>query len=274
MVDNLLLLSDGSGYDMNKLLSVTSHMLTLLEKDLSLDTPLDAKSIINREVFPEPEIQPTTAQPETANTNNTDDDIETHQPIIKYYDIVMPEGDDIISVSHTDIVNHKWTIKARLLSQADIKFIMDSLKPPVVNQPLSNHPCPSYEGLDQEPDKSSGELTVEESLRPMRKPSKNQQRAQKTISKTKAVPVIKVSNTVHEKTDQCKKDEDWNPSDNEPLLKGSTVKRQLQVTFHGLSRKHKHTRNYHCTACDIVCDSVANLNIHFRTTYPLVKCKK
>ena len=86
--------------------------------------------------------------------------------------------------------------------------------------------------------------------------------------------MVKASNTVHGKTDQSKEDEDWNPSDNEPLSKGSTVKQQLQVTFHGLSRKHKHTRKYNCTACDIVCDSVDNLNIHFRTTHPLVKCKK
>ena len=224
VVDNLLLLPDGSGYDMDKLLSVTSHMLTLLEKDLSLDTPLDAKSIINRAVFPEPEIQPSTAQSDIANTNNTDEDIKTQQTTTEYYDIVMPEGDDIISVSHTDIVNHKWTVKARLLSQSNIKFIQDSLKPPVVIQPLSNCPYPSYEGLDHEPDKSSSELTVEESFRPMRKPSKNRQRAQKIISKTKAVPVNKVSNTVHEKTDQRKDDDGWNPSDNEPLSKGSTVK--------------------------------------------------
>ena len=61
VVDNLLLLPDGSGYNMNKLLSVTSHMLTSLEKDLSLDRPLDAKSIVNRAVFPEPEIQPAKA---------------------------------------------------------------------------------------------------------------------------------------------------------------------------------------------------------------------
>ena len=148
MIDNLLLLPDGSGYDMNKLLSVTSHMLTSLKKDLSLDKPLDTKSIINKAVFPEPEIQPAKARPEVTNSKNIDEDTEMHQPTTKQYDIVMPEGNDIISVSHTDIVNRKWTVKARLLNPSDIKFIQDSLKPPVVNRPLTAHPQPSYEGLD------------------------------------------------------------------------------------------------------------------------------
>ena len=44
---------------------------------------------------------------EVTNSNNTDEDTKTHQPTTKHYDIVMLEGDDIISVSHTYIVNRQ-----------------------------------------------------------------------------------------------------------------------------------------------------------------------
>ena len=63
----------------------------------------------------------------TAPTKSTETVSKEPPPLIgKYYKVMTVEGDDIVHISHTDIVNRECTVKLDRLSHEDIDFIRES----------------------------------------------------------------------------------------------------------------------------------------------------
>ena len=89
--------------------------------------------------------------------------------ISKYYDILTPEEDDILSISHDDIMSNKCEVSLEKLSNSDL----DEIKATLRNQSEDSSSSPS--SLERKP-------TKKVSLRLCKRPSTARMRAQRIIN--------------------------------------------------------------------------------------------
>ena len=118
---------------------------------------------------------------QTSNDNSEEDMLG------KYYEVLNPEGDDIMHISHSDIMRNKCSVHAKLLSECDIALWTK----PVFrgNEDATSPPRPKYSNMDILPESSSssdGDDTNAQH-RPGRKPSCARLRSQAYIRKWKNI---------------------------------------------------------------------------------------
>ena len=103
--------------DISNIIRVATDVLCSLEADLQdhgIEQPLNLGS-----VFPEPIVNmeegTKSSMDSQASNNNLKDDT-----VGKYYEVLNPEGDNIMYISHSDIMRNKCSVHAKLLSECDI----------------------------------------------------------------------------------------------------------------------------------------------------------
>ena len=140
-----------SDMDITRIIRVATDVLCSLEADLqnhSIERPLN----LGNSVFPEPIVniedgtQPS-IDTQTSNNNSEEDMLG------KYYEVLYPEGNDIMHISHSDIMRNKCSVCAKLLFECDIALWTK----PVFNgnEDATSRPRPKYSNMDTLPESSS-----------------------------------------------------------------------------------------------------------------------
>ena len=170
--------------DIVQIYQVATDVLSTLGADLQ-DYGITKQLTLGKGVFPVPTIEQVE---DVANKSKTESVTPTSSPLSsidkklgKYYEILNPE-DDVMYISHADILATKCTVCAKLLTEEDIALWSNPKKL------LSPRPRPGYKNLDNSPEKdisSSSEDIRVKTLRPGRKPSLSRMRSQAYIKKKK-----------------------------------------------------------------------------------------
>ena len=99
-------------------------VLCSLEADLQ-DHGINRPLNLGNSVFPEPVMESLTNTFKTDEAKSPSETPSSTPSSLddttgKYYEVLNPEGDDIMYISHTDIMRSKCTVQARLLTENDI----------------------------------------------------------------------------------------------------------------------------------------------------------
>ena len=134
--------------EISHIIKVATEVLCSLEADLQ-DQGIERPLNLGNSVFPEPIIQ----EVSTNTLTQTEDTSSMDENVGKYYEVLNPEGDDIMFISNSDIMNNHCTVCAKLLTEADIQLWT---KPETKSDgSLIPRSRPNYKKMDNAPEKSS-----------------------------------------------------------------------------------------------------------------------
>ena len=279
--------------EISHIIRVASDVLCSLEAHLQ-DHGIEQSLNLGSSVFPEPIVKIVSEEKPLSDTQFSSHSSED-DTVGKYYEVLNPEGDDIMFISHSDIMRNKCSVRAKLLSENDIALWTKSNS--IRDELITAQPRPKYRNMDTVPESSSsssGEDTISKHC-PGHKPSHARMQSQAYIRKRKITlqsnpcksqPTSNMPKAGNVDSDVADSDATiiyspgkWTDSDVEPLLSlQSSISKpenpigKLTVKFFGLSKKPKCKRAYTCPVCGNKSGSVMNFNVHYRTSHPPVKC--
>ena len=174
---------------------------------------------------------------ENVTKSSSDTQVSSHDSdddtVGKYYEVLNQEGDDIMFISHSDIMRNKCSVCGKLLSESDIAlWTTPNL---TGDEQITTQPRPKYSNMDTVPESSSsssGDDTISKHC-PGQKPSCARLRSQAYIRKWKITLQLKQDkcqqtsnklNTGNAESDAADSDTTiiysagkWTDSDMEPL---------------------------------------------------------
>ena len=166
--------------EISQIIRVVTDVLCSLEADLQ-DHGIEQLLNLGNSVFPEPIVKIASEEKPLLDTRVSSHSSED-DTVGKYYEVLNPEGDDFMFISHLDIMRNKCIVHAKLLSDNDIALWTksDSIR----DELFATRPRPKYRNMDTVPENSSssGEDTISK-YHPGRKPSHAKMQSQAYIRK-------------------------------------------------------------------------------------------
>ena len=149
-----------------------------------------------------------------------------HTSASVYYEVLTPEGDDVIHISHEDIMSRNCSVSLENLSVNDIKELQECTKGRIPEtESTSDNQSSSEQKTTSDTDwVPSPKKKVTPSNRPCKAPSRARLAAQKMISQNCKHPVHKRQMPVYPITRSKKHVKDTQPDSDETVIYEPPVK--------------------------------------------------
>ena len=216
-----------------------------------------------------------------------------HISASEYYEVLTPEGDDVIYINRKEIMSRNCSVTLENLSASDIKELQECTK--ILTESTSDNQSSSEQKTTSDTDwVPLPKKKVTSSNRPRKAPSRARLAAQKMISHNRKHPVRKRQTPVYPIARSKKPIKDTQPDSDETIIYEPPMKTTGKMSKPAKSSRGKavftirtigiklakdseliistQKRFFTCFLCGHKSGNTRDLNHHFKNTHDALKC--